>query len=324
MEISDKHHTDDIDSYIKEREKQEKRKKRFSITPVLLSVLTLTGIAGMVWYAYTQGVKSGSENFAPIVSNNQKIKIAATNPGGEIFDNQDKQIYNHIDKNTTTNISDASLSSSKDNVKDINNDTRGTSALKPKEKPPTLLAEEQNINAPPKPTSASVQKIFTDSNNNSPNGTASAVTSPSSLALLSLANIAKKTNTPTVKKREIAKNTSETLAKPLEKTAKKDLSQKSESERQVIQQAQANNQDGWRVQIAAARSLQSARGEWARRSKQFPEFFNDYELFIDRIKKNDGSEWFRVQIAGFGNREKAQQHCNSLKTVKISCFIVRP
>lgn len=359
---------DDVKSYHEDMQRRQKsnggKSKIIASIPVVLSVLALSGIAGMIWFAYAQGVKTGSEDFAPIVSTAQPIKTQPKNVAGKEFDHQDKQVYNNIDNQKTP--LPATQQESATNI--ANNDN--TKPLLPSPAPKTLLSSDSSSNNQKQSVSASAVTLDNDktlatalnanapakpknqqANNNLANNNLQA---PTSLSLLSLATIAERTNSkpkhqqikaaqPTAPKQANIKEKAQKPVNPLlvktptEPTTKPKKVSVATENTQITQatntaslsnlaqnNSNAQNSSNWRVQIAAARSLQAARSEWVRRSKQFPEFFNNYELFIDRIKKNDGSEWFRVQINGFKDRNAAQEHCNGLKTVKISCFIVRP
>jgi hypothetical protein len=53
--------------------------------------------SGLLWYAYSAGVRSGSETAAPLLSLNGPIKVPPPSPGGRTFAHQEKTVFNRVD-----------------------------------------------------------------------------------------------------------------------------------------------------------------------------------------------------------------------------------
>jgi len=68
------------------------------LLPITLALITLGGFAAVVWYAYSTGIREGSEFAAPVLKPDGPSKVAPKNPGGERIANQDKLVYSKIDK----------------------------------------------------------------------------------------------------------------------------------------------------------------------------------------------------------------------------------
>lgn len=64
---------------------------------VLIALLALAIFSGLVWYAYDQGLRAGSEAAAPLIkADTAPAKVRPDQPGGMAIPHQDKTVYDAI------------------------------------------------------------------------------------------------------------------------------------------------------------------------------------------------------------------------------------
>lgn len=73
------------------------KKSSAKTLPIVVAAFALLSFAGIVFYAYHQGVRSGSEDAAPLLTPNGLAKIQPDDPGGLEVPHQDKLVYNQVE-----------------------------------------------------------------------------------------------------------------------------------------------------------------------------------------------------------------------------------
>jgi len=78
-------------------EKPAKKKGGAKTLPIVVAAFALLSFGGIVFYAYHQGVRSGSEEAAPLLTPNGVAKIQPDDPGGLEVPHKDKLVYNRVE-----------------------------------------------------------------------------------------------------------------------------------------------------------------------------------------------------------------------------------
>jgi len=71
-------------------------RKNFGAIPIIIMFFVLVSFSGLLWYAYSAGVRAGSEEAAPFLKLSGPIKVPPPNPGGITVAHQEKTVFNRI------------------------------------------------------------------------------------------------------------------------------------------------------------------------------------------------------------------------------------
>jgi hypothetical protein len=77
----------------------------------------------------------------------------------------------------------------------------------------------------------------------------------------------------------------------------------------------------WRIQIAALGSADAVRGAWDRLRRSHPEVLAGLSLAVEEVTVG-GTKFYRLQAAGFADRDAAARACAALKSAGRDCFVV--
>jgi cell division septation protein DedD len=80
----------------------------------------------------------------------------------------------------------------------------------------------------------------------------------------------------------------------------------------------------WRIQLAAMRSEDEAKHEWARLQKKHPDLLGKLSLAVQKVTLAGKGEFFRVQGGPLSDRQAAAALCERLKAAQVSCLAVKP
>ena len=81
----------------------------------------------------------------------------------------------------------------------------------------------------------------------------------------------------------------------------------------------------FRVQLAAVRSPERARGEWERLRRRNGDLLAKLRLFITKADLGPAKGiYFRLRAGPLASEAKAKALCASLAERKVGCLIVRP
>jgi hypothetical protein len=82
---------------------------------------------------------------------------------------------------------------------------------------------------------------------------------------------------------------------------------------------------GLRVQLAAVRSPEQARGEWERLRRKNGDLLGKLRLFITKADLGPGKGiYFRLRAGPLASEAKAKALCASLAERKVGCLVIRP
>ncbi len=76
-----------------------------------------------------------------------------------------------------------------------------------------------------------------------------------------------------------------------------------------------------RIQLAALRSPEAAKEEWARLKREHPELLGKLTAVAVRADLGDKGVWYRVQTQEFDNAGAAERLCADLKKQKVGCSL---
>jgi len=76
-----------------------------------------------------------------------------------------------------------------------------------------------------------------------------------------------------------------------------------------------------RLQLAALRSPEAAKEEWARLKREHPELLGKLTAVAVRADLGDKGVWYRVQTQEFDNAAAADRLCADLKKQKVGCSL---
>lgn len=279
---------------------------RFRLLPIAVAIAVVLGFGGILWYVYSQGVRSGSEDTAQVIQPDGPAKIKPEDPGGLVVPHQDKEVYGVID-------------GAADNV-----DTSIEVLLPPPEDPiqpvvpePEAIAEAA-ADAVTKPLVAEAPAI--------PSITGAVEEPP-----LPEPELAAPDEPPTVETVETA------IAPPPEPEPAPAPEPEPEPVVAAVEPAPApepepepapepsvtSDPNGWRVQIAAVKSEDAARSEWTRQQKKNPDLLGNLTLSIQQTTVN-GTRYFRIRGGSLPDRAAAVKLCEQLKAKKLGCLVVKP
>jgi cell division septation protein DedD len=78
-------------------EREQSRPQRRRYYGAVAGAVVLVAFVSVIYYAYHEGIRQGSESVAPLIrADQQPFKVKPENPGGMEIPNQDKLIYNEI------------------------------------------------------------------------------------------------------------------------------------------------------------------------------------------------------------------------------------
>ncbi|HAA91723.1 MAG: hypothetical protein CMM48_09470 [Rhodospirillaceae bacterium] len=72
-------------------------RRHFGMLPIIILFFVLLAFGGLLWYAYSAGVRAGSEEAAPLLKLNGPIKVPPPNPGGVTVAHQEKTVFNPVE-----------------------------------------------------------------------------------------------------------------------------------------------------------------------------------------------------------------------------------
>ncbi len=85
----------------------------------------------------------------------------------------------------------------------------------------------------------------------------------------------------------------------------------------------AQSRSGYAVQLASVRSQDAAKKEWKRLSKRHKDILIGLDPTIVKADLGGKGVYFRLRVAGMGDRKQAQDFCDKLKARKVGCMAVR-
>ncbi|MEX2616113.1 MAG: SPOR domain-containing protein [Alphaproteobacteria bacterium] len=278
--------------------------------PATLAIVTVAGFAGVVWYAYSTGIREGSEFAAPLLEAAGPSKIAPQDPGGREIPDQDKQVYGAIDRS--------------DNVAKVErllpppeNPLPVPVAPAPVAPPPVAdpqldVPETPPVLASPPPPPSITGPLESPGSADAPPNPADTATlpepAPQSLVPPKPAEPPAPVPAPrpAVEEKPAPVAVPEPVAPPRPEPV-----------------AAPPVADNFRIQLASLRTADAAKIAWEKRAKEAGPLLADVTLFVAEVEIPGKGTFFRAQGGPFADKESAQKVCEALKEKKIGCFVVK-
>lgn len=285
-----------------------RRSSGLRILPIAVGVVSLLALGAIVWYAYSQGVREGSETAAPLLRPDSPMKERPADPGGREIAGTELGIYDRIsgDDGTTASVE---------------------RILPPPEEPrfPSLQSAQT-----PTTSGESVPQVP------APNVTASSArTSDASGASAQSGQIPASRPpvpapdpvlaAPTSPPPTAGSDTQQTAAAPVQPVAEPpSVPTSAPSSIAAAPATPAGSAGtGWRIQIAALKSDGEARAEWSRRQSANSDLLGNLALQIQQATVN-GTTYYRVRGGPIANADAAKALCERLKAKSVACIPVAP
>lgn len=263
------------------------------LLPAALAVVTLASFIGVVWYAYSTGMREGSEFAAPTLRPDGPSKVAPKSPGGQQIADQDKLVYGNIDKSTEARTVERLLPPPENPLPAAVVAPAPPPALDVPNSPPTSAL-------PPLPSITGPRETSLDERANpTPSAKDLAEIAPSAGGAAAAKAIAPPKPKPRPK--QVAKASPAKVAKPAPKPA-----------------------IGYRIQIGSLRSEAAAKAAWQKYVKQNKTILSKLSLYVNKADLGKKGVYYRVQAGSLKNKTAAQRICEELKQKKVGCFVVAP
>ena len=308
---------DPIEAALEELDAEETKPPSSTIRrllPIMLAVATLGGFGGVVWYAYSTGIREGSEFAAPILKPDGPSKVAPKSLGGQQIADQDKLVYGKIDKSSEPRRVERLLPPPE-------NPLPAPVAKKPA--PPPLPAPKLNV--PKVPPTSELPAPPRSVPAPSAEKTAEPTKDENSAAEAKLAKPSK-----TIKDRStppkfslpaapVAKH--KPAAAPSPKVASK---APIPAPKTPVAAPKPDPSKGYRIQIGSLRSAAAAKTAWEKWVKQHGAILGGFSLLVKRVELDKKGVYYRVQAGPLKDKAAAKRVCDALKQKKVGCFVVRP
>lgn len=294
---------------------QEARPEKVKILSIALALAALGVFVGIVWYAYDQGRQVGSDAAAPLIKAPSKpVKIKPQDAGGMRVPDQDKLVLQDVDGAKVERVERL-----------LPQPEEPLAPITPPITPPTAAKATDAAAPETADVTAPVQTLTLT--------TTPAVVSALKPALTPPPKVVKPLGTPVAQKSKPAakkpeSGTAETVAKAVTKPIAKPAAAKPAPKTTAVAKAAARNvpatKGKFKVQIAAVRSQQNAKAEWQRVQRKNPDVLSGLTLMTQKIDlgANKGI-FYRIQ-AGPVSEAQAAKICQTLKSRKQACILVRP
>ncbi len=282
-----------------------------------IAFLALAGFTIVVWYAYTLGIRAGTESVAPLIrADGRPTKIRPEQPGGMQIPHQDKEVYDTIetgDESTRVEVilppPEAPLTRPTEDEEDVVAATEievreVEPVATPVPPPPSSIAElleaveaEEEAAATPMPVPNAPEPLLPPSPPPEP--------TPEATPVLVPAPAPTPAPEPLPELAIVPESGSATIEEAVEAVG--DLSTR------------------WRVQIAALRSEAKALTEWERFKGAHPDLLGDLILEVQRADLGpDKGIFYRLRAGPLADKTAAASLCVQLKVRGLGCLVVRP
>jgi hypothetical protein len=257
---------------------------------------SLVGFGFVVWYAYQQGVRVGSEDMAPMLrAEASPIKLRPDNPGGMEVLNQDKLVFDRLTPDPKEPLIERLL-------------------------PPP----ETPLPRPEMQTAASPQTV--------PMSVPVSVPAPApalAKAPVSTPAAEKKANSGTLKIAALPDPPEQTTIEQVEKVETQDTPPKAAPAPKLAPpskpaKVQAPVRDGrYRIQIAALRSKPAVQREWERLLQAHGELLDTYRLYVEQVDLGARGVFFRLRVGPLAREQAARRLCTALTARKVPCVVIK-
>jgi cell division septation protein DedD len=270
-------------------------------------VAALSVFAGVLWYGYHWGIEQLATTRLPvIVADTTPLKSRPESPGGIEVLNQDVAVLN-----------DSAPGPGKPQAERLLPPPE-TPQVAQAEAPQSLsVAEVENLLGPPLETAAGpIEDLVTPEQNQAP-----------AAPKIAAAILPETAAEPVLPEPQVEIQSETQAEAPLapEPPAALPVAPSvapSEPAAQIAALPEAKAGD-YVVQLAALRSMDSARPAWTQMQKSHLALLGDRELAIQQVDLGDRGIFYRVQAGFFADRAGASELCNALKARGQDCLVVK-
>ncbi len=255
---------------------------------------TIAGIvlAGFVsWFLLVPSFNKKTHQETPIIRRPvTPVKIQPNNPGGMEILNQDKPVYNLVEKQEVKNIKVESILP-----------TPETPKLPEIVPEPKIVQKDINIEKPVanlevKNLDELIEKINTDSNKK--------IQLPQKPEKIDIEVKTAEAVETEVKKAEVIK---EELSNTLKQKIK-------------VPEIDFNSNEIWQLQLMASSNIESVKKSWINFSEQH-EQLKKLNHEIETATLDNGSTVYRLKTGMFSSKQSADDFCNTLKQRGLNCIV---
>ncbi|MGE0093474.1 MAG: SPOR domain-containing protein [Alphaproteobacteria bacterium] len=274
---------------------RERRRKPWVKGAIAAIVLIIFG-AG-TWYAYSIGMRTGSEGAAPLIRADQRpSKVRPDDPGGMKVPHQDKTIF--------------------DRVKPADDSKKVEQLLPPPEEPVARPKKQPQQAAAPAPPSAAPP---------TPAPAAAPTPAPEAKAPAADAKTPPPEPAPPTAAQLAAPPPLATAPTPAPQAAPKPAETPKTVAASPAPTAAVPAKNGsYKVQIASVPSQELAEKEWAKAKAANSDLLGALTMSIQRADLGAKGIYYRVQAGPLADDAAAKTLCSSLQSRKIGCLVVRP
>lgn len=287
-------------------ELREPPRRRSRALGVFVATFALAAFAGVVWYAYDQGLQRGSETTAPLIKADARpTKVRPEQPGGLQVPNQDKLVY------------------------DAMRPGDGSSAKVERLLPPP----EKPVDPPPPPPAPVLTRIAPTVAPSVEAPVPPAAAPKSEDTGIPPARIVTPAPAPTIPQaQETAPPPAAAVPTPAAPVvlapppaAPAPVKSPAPTPAPAAAPAKVTPTAGsFRIQLGALREEAKAESEWARLKKRYADEIGTLDRRIQRIDLGSGKGvFYRLQSSGV-SEASAEAICASLKSKGQPCIVVRP
>ena len=271
---------------------------------VFIALFSLVTFGAIVWYAYDQGQRSGSDETTPLIrADETPVRVKPKNPGGMKIPHQDKMIF--------------------DQLSEVDASDQLVERLLPRPEEPALVGEKP-------PDQEEVETVA--SKEASPGGDAAQVSSiPSTKTVSNSGNETKRSSGVSVETepgQRIPPGLGVLISPKIPARGQKlQRGAASKATTEVANALPASIKPtvggGFRVQIGAFKSEGVARDVWRRAKDLHRGELGALSLSIQKVEVPGRGTFHRVQ-GGPLSKAQARSICQSLKALKQDCIVKRP
>jgi cell division septation protein DedD len=289
------------DIYVEPRRGLGPIAKIFAVGAITVGAVAL---AGVVWFAYQQGIRSGTEDAAPVITANEDpIKRQPAERGGLKIPDQEKLVYGRLAPGQIQEPVERLLPPPEEPVERPPSPVVETPAVEEApaplaEVPATVPTETSTVTASVEPANPEPEPAATQAPPPPP-----VVTAPPPPPAPPVAVAAPPAPTPAA-----------TQAPPSAPPATPAAAPKPTA---------TTSAGAWRIQLAAVSSRERALSEWDRLKKRNTDLLGPLNLNVQSVKFDRGT-FFRIQAGPLTDRAAASGLCGKLKSRNQDCLIVAP
>ena len=251
----------------------------------------VVALAGVVWYAYQQGIRSGAEEAAPVITASEDpIKREPTDRGGLDVPHQDKLVFGRLAPGQIQEPVERLLPPPEEPAERAPSPVVETAPAETTA-PPAEVFEQMAAAPPAEPVAEPPATIAPPPPPSPPTPVVTALPPPKPPVVVAKppAPPPPATATPAAPKPTVA----------------------------------ANAANAWRIQLASVSSRESALAEWDKLKKRNTDLLGPLDLNVQSIKLDRGT-FFRIQAGPLTGRAAASSLCGKLKSRNQDCLVVAP